>query len=78
MKSVIVHKQKLPILARIDCKWPTSSPASPTSLAARPKKVLVPVPITTASASPCLTVEPEKTSSPASLLTGKDSPVRAA
>ncbi|KAG1220752.1 hypothetical protein G6F68_021112 [Rhizopus microsporus] len=74
----MVTKQKLPILAKMVCKWPTSSLASPTNLAARPKKVLVPVPITMASASPCLTVEPEKTSSPASLPTGKDSPVRAA
>ncbi|KAI9316624.1 hypothetical protein BX666DRAFT_178909 [Dichotomocladium elegans] len=77
-KMPMLTKQKLPIWPRTCCKWPTSSPASPTSLAARPKKVFRPVPITTASASPCLTVEPENTSSPASLPTGKDSPVSAA
>ena len=38
--------QKLPILASIICKWPISSRAPPTNLAARPKNVFVPVPIT--------------------------------
>ncbi|RAL50018.1 hypothetical protein DM860_016794 [Cuscuta australis] len=47
-----------------------------TRCAALPKKVWRPVAITTASISPCLHVEPEKTSSPGYLVTGKDSPVR--
>ena len=38
--------QKLPILARIVCKWPISACEPPTSLAARPKNVLRPVPMT--------------------------------
>lgn len=38
--------QKLPILARIICKWPISPAEPPTNLAARPKNVLRPVPIT--------------------------------
>jgi hypothetical protein len=74
----IVIIQKLPILARMVCKWPNSSWALPTNLAARPKNVLRPVPITIASPSPCLQVEPEKTSSPTDLFTGSDSPVNAA
>ena len=36
---------------------------------------MVPVAWTRASASPCLTTDPEKASSPACLLTGSDSPV---
>ena len=48
-----------------------------TKCAAFPKKEWTPVAITTASISPCLHVEPEKTSSPVLLVTGRDSPVRA-
>jgi hypothetical protein len=40
------------------CAWLTA-PAPATSLAVRPKKVLVPVAMTTASISPCLTTLPE-------------------
>nr|GMD32475.1 hypothetical protein ZEAMMB73_Zm00001d050215 [Ipomoea batatas] len=42
--------------------------------AAFPKKVCSPVAITTASISPCLQVDPENTSSPGFLVTGRDSP----
>ena len=51
-------KQNEPIWARIFCKWPVVSSSWPTSDAARPKKVLAPVEMTTPSASPCLQVEP--------------------
>lgn len=57
-------------------KCPTTSVES-TRCAAFPKKVLTPVAMTTASISPCLHVEPENTSSPVLLVTGRDSPVRA-
>jgi hypothetical protein len=42
-----------------------------------PKKVCTPVAITTASISPFLTVDPEKTSSEELFVTGSDSPVNA-
>ncbi|KAG5390782.1 hypothetical protein IGI04_032323 [Brassica rapa subsp. trilocularis] len=48
--------------------------SSYTKHAVLPKKVLEPVAITTASISPCLQVEPEKTCSPFFLVTGSDSP----
>ena len=54
----IVTRQKEPICARIFCKWPVVSSSWPTREAARPKKVLGPVEMTTPSASPCLQVEP--------------------
>jgi hypothetical protein len=57
-------------------KWPTWLVES-TRCAAFPKKVWTPVAITTASISPCLTVEPEYTPSPGPLVTGNDSPVNA-
>ena len=40
-----------------------------------PKNVFSPVAVTTAVISPCLTIEPEKASSPTALPTGNDSPV---
>ena len=46
MNITIPHIQKLPIWARIVCKWPVSSPALVTNFVARPKNVLRPVPMT--------------------------------
>lgn len=46
--------------------------------AERPKKVLGPVAYTTACLSPCLMVDPPKTTSPGPFFAGSDSPVRAA
>jgi hypothetical protein len=57
-------------------KWPTLFVES-TRCAALPKNVCTPVAMTTASISPCLQVDPEKTSSPGFLVAGIDSPVRA-
>jgi hypothetical protein len=49
MKMAIEKMQKFPILAKIICKCPISWLAPPTNVAARPKNVLVPVPITVKS-----------------------------
>ncbi|EES15770.2 hypothetical protein SORBI_3008G061900 [Sorghum bicolor] len=70
--------QKLPMAVSTCWKWPTLLVLSSTRCAALPKKVRTPVAMTTASISPCFTVEPENTSCPGCLFTGgSDSPVSA-
>uniref|UniRef100_A0A0A9DAM2 Mha2 n=1 Tax=Arundo donax TaxID=35708 RepID=A0A0A9DAM2_ARUDO len=76
MPTAMEQIQKFPIAVRTFWKWPTWLVLS-TRCAALPKKVCTPVAMTTASISPCLHVEPEKTSSPGPLVTGRDSPVSA-
>mmetsp|Transcript_23799 Transcript_23799/g.32739 ORF Transcript_23799/g.32739 Transcript_23799/m.32739 type:complete len:390 (-) Transcript_23799:272-1441(-) len=48
------------------------------SVAVLPKKVSDPVPVTNASHSPLVTVDPMRQASPTRMVTGRDSPVRAA
>ena len=71
-----MRKSPIWVVARWECEAPP--PALATRLAVRPKKVLFPVPITTALISPFLAMLPEYPSSPTFLLTGRDSPVSAA
>ncbi|EYU29859.1 hypothetical protein MIMGU_mgv1a017372mg [Erythranthe guttata] len=72
----IEHMQKFPIAVRTFWKCPTWFVLS-TRWAALPKKVWTPVAMTTASISPCLHVDPEKTSSDGLFVTGRDSPFNA-
>jgi hypothetical protein len=68
--------RKFPMFITALWKWETL-PAPATNFAVRPKNVLAPVAVITATISPCLTAEPEYASSPDFLVTGRDSPVSA-
>jgi hypothetical protein len=73
----MVTRQVPPMRVMIFCRLATLW-VPEMSAAARPKKVFSPVAYTSASFSPCLTVEPEKATSPVYFFAGSDSPVRAA
>nr|GMD81971.1 hypothetical protein MIMGU_mgv1a017372mg [Ipomoea batatas] len=77
LKLAMEHIQKVPMAVRTFWKCPDLVRAVYKMSCPSQRKCGPPVAITTASISPCLQVEPEKTSSPGCLVTGRDSPVRA-